>query len=203
MFLHYSLLSRNRVSGKPGAVQSANVENLILTGTFTINATGNSQNNLITGNNAANQLNGDAGNDTLNGGAGDDILTGWSGADTMLGGLGNDIYLVENAGDVVTENLNQGTDTVSSRLTYTLPINIENLTMTGTAAVNGTGNSQNNVIIGNNAANQLNDGVGNDTLNGGAGNDILNGGTGTNTLTGGTGNDIFKFTTTGHIDNNY
>ncbi|MBA3755275.1 MAG: calcium-binding protein [Nitrosomonas sp.] len=165
-----------------------------------MNATGNSQNNIITGNNAANQLNGDSGNDTLNGGAGDDTLTGWLGADSMLGGLGNDTYLVENAGDVVTEILNQGTDTVSSRLTYTLPINVENLTLTGTSAVNGTGNGQNNIITGNNVANQLNGGAGNDTLNGGAGNDVLNGETGTNTLTGGTGNDIFKFTTTAHID---
>ncbi len=177
-----------------------NVENLILTGTAAVNGTGNILNNIITGNNAANQLNGDAGNDTLKGGAGDDTLTGWSGADTMLGGLGNDIYLVENAGDVVTENINQGTDIVSSRLTYTLPINVENLTLTGTSAVNGTGNGQNNVITGNTAANQLNGGAGNDTLNGGAGNDVLDGGIGTNTLTGGTGNDIFKLTTPGHID---
>ena len=117
-----------------------NVENLMLTGTAAVNGTGNSLNNVITGNNVANQLNGDAGNDTLNGGAGDDILTGWSGADTMLGGLGNDSYFVENVGDVVTENLNQGNDTVSSRLTYTLPINVENLTLTGTSVVNGTGN---------------------------------------------------------------
>ncbi|MBP6059034.1 MAG: VCBS repeat-containing protein [Nitrosomonas sp.] len=177
-----------------------NVENLTLTGTAIINGTGNTLNNIITGNNAANQLNGDAGNDTLNGGGGDDTLIGWSGADTMVGGLDNDTYFVENAGDVVTENLNQGTDTVSSRLTCTLPVNVENLILTGTSAVNGTGNNQNNIITGNNAANQLNGGAGNDTLSGSAGNDVLDGGTGTNTLTGGTGNDVFKFTTTGHID---
>ncbi len=188
------------VSSRLTYTLSVNVENLIQTGTAAVNGTGNSLNNVITGNNAANQLNGDAGNDTLNGDAGDDTLIGWSGADNMLGGLGNDSYLVENAGDVVTENLNQGTDIVSSRLTYTLPANVENLTLTGTSAVNGTGNGQNNVITGNNAANQLNGGAGNDMLNGGNGNDILNGSTGTNTLTGGTGNDIFKLTTTGHID---
>lgn len=190
----------DHVSSKVTYTLPANVENLTLTGTAAINATANSLNNVITGNNAANQLNGDAGNDTLNGGAGDDTLIGWSGADTMAGGLGNDSYFVENAGDVVTENLNQGTDTVSSRLTYTLPVNVENLTFTGTAVVNGTGNNLNNVITGNNAANQLNGGAGNDTLNGGAGNDVLDGGTGTNTLTGGTGNDSFKLTTAGHID---
>jgi Ca2+-binding RTX toxin-like protein len=169
----------------------ANVENLILTGTGTINGTGNSQSNIIHGNNAANQLNGGDGNDTLNGGAGDDTLTGWSGADTMIGGLGNDTYFVENVGDVVTEKFNEGTDTVSSRLTYTLPANVENLTLTGTSTVNGTGNGQANVIIGNNVSNQLSGGVGNDTLDGGLG---------ANKLTGGSGNDNFKFTTKGHID---
>lgn len=177
-----------------------NVENLIFTGTSAVNGTGNGLNNLITGNNAANQLNGDAGNDTLKGGAGDDILTGWSGADIMLGGLGRDTYFVENVGDIVTEKLNEGTDVVSSRLTYTLPANVENLTLTGTTAINGTGNGLANVIFGNNAANQSNGAAGNDTLSGESGNDILNGGMGTNTLTGGTGNDIFRFASASHID---
>lgn len=181
----------DNVSSRLTYTLPANIENLTLTVTAAINGTGNSLNNVITGNNAANQLNGDAGNDTLNGGAGNDTLTGWSGADTMLGGLGNDSYFVENAGDVATESLNQGTDTVSSRLTYTLPTNVENLILTGAAAVNGTGNGQANRITENSANNQL---------NGGTGNDTLEGGTGTNTLTGGIGNDIFTFTSTGHID---
>ncbi len=167
------------------------VENLILTGTTTINGTGNDLNNVITGNGAANQLNGQAGNDTLNGGAGNDTLTGWSGADIMIGGSGNDTYFVENAGDIVTESLSAGADTVSSRITYTLPANVENLTLTGTTAINGTGNDLVNVMIGNSAANQLNGGSGNDTLDGGLGN---------NRLTGGVGNDIFKFTTKNHVD---
>ncbi len=169
----------------------ANVENLTLTGTAAINGTGNDLNNTLTGNNAANELNGQAGNDRLNGGGGNDTLIGWSGADTMIGGAGNDSYFVENAGDVVTEALNQGSDLVSSRLTYTLPANVENLTLTGTAAVNGTGNGQANIIIGNTAANQL---------KGMAGNDILDGGTGNNVLTGGTGNDFFRFSSNGHVD---
>ncbi|TXI18293.1 MAG: hypothetical protein E6Q62_07060 [Nitrosomonas sp.] len=169
----------------------ANVENLTLTGTAAINGTGNDLNNTLTGNNAANELNGQAGNDRLVGGGGNDTLIGWSGADAMIGGPGNDTYFVENTGDSVTENLNQGTDLVSSRLTYTLPANVENLTLTGTAAVNGTGNGQANLITGNPAANQL---------KGLAGNDILDGGTGNNVLTGGTGNDFFRFSTTGHVD---
>ncbi len=168
-----------------------NVEKLILTGITGINGTGNELANVITGNGAANQLNGQAGNDTLDGGAGNDALTGWSGADTMIGGAGNDLYFVENVGDVVTEILSQGIDTVSSRLTYTLPANVENLTLTATAVINGTGNELANVIIGNSAANQLNGGAGNDTLDGGLGSDRL---------TGGTGNDVFKFTSMGPVD---
>ncbi|PXX09490.1 Ca2+-binding RTX toxin-like protein [Nitrosomonas ureae] len=177
-----------------------NIENLTLTGTLAINGTGNNLNNVIAGNSADNQLNGQAGNDTLNGGGGNDTLIGWSGTDIMTGGAGNDTYFVENTGDVVTEFLNAGTDIVSTRLTYTLPNNVENLILTGTAAVNGTGNALANVITGNTAANQLAGLTGNDTLNGGSGNDILDGGTGTNILTGGSGNDLFKFTTAGHID---
>lgn len=168
-----------------------NVEKLILTGATAINGIGNNLANVLTGNSAANQLNGQAGNDTLDGGAGNDTLTGWSGADTMKGGLGNDLYYVENVGDVVTEILSQGIDTVSSRLTYTLPANVENLTLTATDVINGTGNELANVITGNSAANQL---------NGGAGNDTLDGGLGANRLTGGTGNDVFKFTSMGPVD---
>ncbi len=145
----------------------------------------------LVGSNFNDDLTGNAGHNVLTGRAGNDILRGWSGADTMIGGLGNDTYLVENVGDIVTENLNQGTDTVSSRLTYTLPANVERLILTGTSAINGTGNGLANVITGNSAANQLNGGSGNDTLDGGLGN---------NRLTGGNGNDIFKFTTKNHVD---
>lgn len=134
------------------------------------------------GNSAANQLTGGAGNDTLDGKAG---------IDAMLGGLGNDSYVADNTGDVVTENSAEGTDKISSKVTYTLPVNVENLTLTGALAIDGTGNNLANTIIGNTAAN---------VLNGDTGNDKLDGGTGANTLTGGAGKDIFKFTTTGHVD---
>jgi Ca2+-binding RTX toxin-like protein len=97
----------------------------------------------------------------------------------LTGGLGNDTYVV-GAGDTVVENPSEGTDTVKSALTYTLALNpnVENLTLTGAAAINGTGNTRNNVLTGNSAANVLTGDTGNDTLAGGLGNDVLNGGAG-------------------------
>ncbi len=150
----------------------SNVENLTLTGTSAINATGNTLDNVLTGNSAANTLTGDAGNDTLDGGTGND---------TMRGGAGNDTYVVANTGDVVTENANEGTDTVQSSITYTVGSNVENLTLTGTSAINGTGNTLDNALIGNGVVNTLTGDAGNDTLDGGAGNDSLVGGTGSDT----------------------
>ncbi|MFN9402809.1 MAG: furin, partial [Dolichospermum sp.] len=98
--------------------------------TAAINGTGSTGNNVITGNGANNTLDGGAGNDTLNGGAG---------TDTLIGGLGNDIYVVDSTTDTITENVNAGTDTIQSSVTYTiLAANVENLTLTGTAAINGT-----------------------------------------------------------------
>ncbi|MBD2543878.1 calcium-binding protein [Planktothricoides sp. FACHB-1370] len=142
-------------------------------GTSTINGTDGPDNLIGTAN--PDIINGFEGNDTLNGGAG---------VDTLVGGLGNDIYVVDNAGDIVTELASQGTDLVQSSVTYTLGANVENLTLTGTAAINGTGNTLNNTITGNAA---------NNTLNGGAGNDILNGAAGRDILTGSTGADTFVF----------
>ena len=150
----------------------AEVENLTLTGSTAINATGNTLNNVLIGNAAANVLTGGAGNDTLNGGAG---------IDTLVGGAGNDIYVVDVLGDIVTELASEGTDQVQTALTYTLGANLENLTLTGSAAVNGTGNDLANSIVGNTANNILTGGLGNDTLNGGAGNDTLIGGLGNDT----------------------
>ncbi len=149
-----------------------NVENLTLTGTSAINGTGNALDNVLTGNGAVNTLAGGAGNDRLDGGAG---------ADKLLGGLGNDTYVVDNTGDVITENANEGTDTVQSSIAYTLGSNLENLTLTGTAAINGTGNTLNNILTGNSAANTLTGNAGNDTLDGGAGADALVGGAGNDT----------------------
>ena len=142
-----------------------NVENLTLTGSTTLNGTGNSLDNVLTGNSANNTLTGLAGNDTLDGGTGND---------TMVGGAGNDTYVVNISSDVVTEAANDGTDTVLSAVTLTLGNNVENLTLTGTSAINGTGNTLANVLTGNSANNTLTGGVGDDSYNGAAGNDLFN-----------------------------
>jgi Ca2+-binding RTX toxin-like protein len=159
---------------------SANVENLTLTGTSAINGTGNALHNYINGNGANNTLTGNDGSDTLDGGIG---------ADNLVGGAGDDTYIIDNAGDIVTERSGYGTDTVVSSISYTLPSNVENLILMGTSAINGTGNTLSNYIIGNSAVNILAGGDGNDTLDGGAGNDTISGGVGEDSLYGGEGND--------------
>ena len=169
----------------------ANVENLTLTGSGVIDGIGNTLNNKITGNSNNNKLNGGLGNDTLYGLAGHDTLNGGIGNDTMLGGKGNDTYYVDNVKDVVTELASEGTDLVNSSITYTLTANVENLTLTGTSAINGTGNSLNNKITGNSGNNVLNGGAGDDIIYGGNGNDTLNGGSGADNMTGGNGNDTY------------
>jgi uncharacterized delta-60 repeat protein len=150
-------------------ILSSDVENLTLTGTAAINGTGNYLNNILTGNSGNNVL-----TDDLFGfgyGVSNDLLNGGGGADTLAGGLGNDTYVVDNVGDVVMEQISQGTDTVRSSASYTLKANVENLTLTGMAAIDGTGNGLANTLTGNGAANRLDGGFGADLLKGGAGND--------------------------------
>ncbi len=180
--IEYAGEGTDKISSSATYTLPDHVENLTLTGAVAINGTGNGLANTMIGNSAANQL---------NGGDGNDVLNGFAGADTMIGGLGFDTYFVDNVGDVVTETSGTGNDTINSSVTYTMPLNVENLFLIGTAAINGTGNGIANTIKGNSANNQL---------NGGAANDILDGGTGINTLTGGAGNDVFRFSTLGHTD---
>ncbi len=130
-----------------------------------------------TGGSGGDLLIGGTGNNTLNGGAGNDTLDGAGGTDAMAGGAGDDIYFT-NGGDTLTEAANAGADTVLSSATLTLGANLENLTLTGTADINATGNTLGNILIGNSGANTLSGGDGADRLDGGAGNDTLNGGNG-------------------------
>jgi Ca2+-binding RTX toxin-like protein len=180
---------------------SNNVENLILTGSSNISGTGNALDNVIVGNSGNNTLTGGSGNDTLDGGAGtdnlsggdgddsliggssndtlnggngNDTLDGGAGNDSMTGGAGDDVYIVDSSSDVVVESANQGNDTVYSSVTYTLSNNVENLILTGSSNIGGTGNSLANLIVGNSGANSLSGGGGNDTIIGGAGNDTIN-----------------------------
>ncbi len=157
---------------------TANVENLILTGSALL-GTGNARDNKITGN-------------VL----GDNVLDGGTGADTLTGGAGNDTFKVDNIGDVVIDKLG-GTDTVESSITYTLGKTIENLTLTGsfTDAINGTGNKLDNILTGNLGDNTLNGGEGVDTIYGGEGLDKIIGGKGNDILTGNDGIDTFLYDT--------
>ncbi len=160
---------------------SAEVENLTLTGTAMINGTGNAGANKLTGNTADNLLEGLGGND---------VLDGKAGADTLAGGAGDDLYVADQTGDIVVEAADEGIDTVQSAVSWTLGGHVENLTLTGAALVNGTGNAADNTLTGNNVANLLTGLEGNDWLDGKGGND---------TLTGGAGDDIYVVAQSGDV----
>jgi Ca2+-binding RTX toxin-like protein len=135
------------------------ISRLTLTGGGNINGTGNALNNYLIGND---------GNNILDGGAGNDILAG---------GKGNDTYIVDSIYDRVIEHVNEGIDTIKSSVNWTLGLNLENLILTGTDNLTGTGNSLDNVVTGN------------------SGNNVLDGMGGTDILTGGAGADTFLFST--------
>jgi Ca2+-binding RTX toxin-like protein len=145
------------LSGMPAVApytMAANVENLTAVMTGAVN---------VTGNNSANTIIGNIGNDTLTGGGGADTLDGGAGADLMSGGTGNDTFIVDNVGDVVTEAVGGGTDTIRTSLNnYSLSATVESLIFTGTGNFTGMGNG---------SANTLQGGDGNDTLTGAAGSD--------------------------------
>ncbi|MFM9972831.1 MAG: beta strand repeat-containing protein, partial [Burkholderiales bacterium] len=123
-------------------------------------------------------LEGGANNDTLTGGGGADRLIGGTGDDSMAGGGGDDIYIVTEGGDTVSEAIGAGTDSVKSSVSFTLTTNVENLVLTGSTNITGTGNDDPNTITGNAANNQISGAGGNDTLIGGGGADTFIGGLG-------------------------
>ncbi|MBF0627005.1 MAG: calcium-binding protein [Magnetococcales bacterium] len=180
---------------------------LTLTSPGNLHATGNDLDNTLTGNAQDNTLQGgagddtlkgeaghdtlqgDAGNDTLYGGAGNDLLDGGTGTDLLEGGSGNDRYIVADRADTITERGRSGIDRVESALSWTLGANLEDLTLTTTADLDGTGNGLANTLTGNSGANLLHGGDGHDTVRGGAGNDTLFGDAGQDFLFGEDGND--------------
>jgi Ca2+-binding RTX toxin-like protein len=171
------------------------VENITLTGSAAISATGND------------------GNNTLIGNAGNNILTG---------GNGNDIYAFDAdifAGiDTVRETSTGGVDTLDfsatdAAITVSLATTAQQaiagnnlrLVLSTIAVENVVGGNGNDLITGSTAANLLNGGNGNDTIYGGSGNDTIYGGsgndflygqTGKDTLFGGSGSDSFVFNDT-------
>ena len=154
----------------------ANVENGILYGTGNRAIYGTSIVNFLYGN------------------IGDNTLDGREGGDRMYGGSGADTYIVDHADDRAIEAVGNtgGADLVQASVTHSLGQFVENLTLTGSTAINGNGNSLDNVITGNEAANTLNGVAGNDTLIGNGGNDTLLGGDGNDTMSGGAGDDVFS-----------
>jgi len=206
---------------------TAVVENLTLMGSHNLSGTGNALDNVVTGNTGNNALVGDvgndtlfggdgkdvldggtgndavyggAGNDTLDGGEGDDVLHGGTGKDVLVGGNGNDIYYVDDVLDRVSEASTDGTDQVFSSVSFTLGTNVDNLTLTGSSGLKGTGNddanilrgnSGSNTLTGNKGADQLFGAEGKDTLSGGEGDDTLDGGSGADRMVGGAGSDTY------------
>jgi Ca2+-binding RTX toxin-like protein len=143
---------------------------------------GESGNDALFGGDGDDKIVGLDGYDRLDGGAGDDMLDGGADEDEMIGGVGNDTYVVDNIADVVTELLNEGTDTVNTSIDYTLGTNLENLTLLGDKNLHGIGNELDNNLLGNS---------GNNILEGKEGNDTLNGGLGADRMIGGLGDDLY------------
>src|SRR5262245_40770854 len=130
-----------------------NVENLVLQGSADLQAYGNGSSNAIYGN------------------AGNNILDGGNDVDAMYGLGGNDVYFVDNPGDAVVENPNEGNDTVFSTAHFRLSADVEDLVLQGSADLQGYGNDLANALYGNTGNNLLNGEDGGDIMFGGAGDD--------------------------------
>ena len=144
----------DRIESSVSFELSANVEQLLLTGSQPINAIGNDADNHIIGNDAANQIN------------------GRGGADRMEGLSGDDYYTIDNINDIVIELADAGHDVVLSSVSFSLGDNIEELRLTGVARADAIGNSLSNRLVGNVANNSLIGGAGVDQMEGQEGDDV-------------------------------
>ena len=167
--------------------------------TYSLTALANIEN--LKGTSSSGQtLTGNSGVNAITGGSGNDFLDGGAGADHLAGGAGNDVYIVDDAGDTVTENPGEGTDEVRTTLNsynYVANADLENLTFTGTGNFVGTGNDGANAIAGGAGDDQLYGNGGADTLKGALGDDVLVGGAGNDTLDGGGGSDTAGYNAEG------
>jgi Ca2+-binding RTX toxin-like protein len=161
---------------------------------------GSAGNDAIHGLGGNDSIEGGAGNDTIWGGAGNDTIDGGSGSNTLVGdqdgGTGNDTFIVNGTGNTVIESANEGNDTIIATVTYTRPANVENITLSGGAAINATGNGLDNHLNGNYADNVLCGLGGNDTIDAGNGNDTLIGGAGQDVIYGDGGSDTYAYAAT-------
>jgi Ca2+-binding RTX toxin-like protein len=156
---------------------------LVYAGDGTDKVFGGASNDRLSGDAGDDWLLGESNRDNLYGWTGNDLLDGGADNDNMIGCAGNDTYIVNSIGDLVTEKANEGTDTVQSSVTYTLAANTENLTLTGTAAIRGAGDTANNMISRRqrrrpHAQRRQRQ---RDILSGGVGNDVMTGGQGADT----------------------
>lgn len=159
----------------------AGIEKLTITG---LGATG-------TGTAGADDLAGAAGGQALVGLEGNDTLDGGTGADTLTGGAGDDTYVIDDAGDVIVEDLLGGNDTAVVMVDgLTVGANVENIRLAGTAhsAIGGSGN---NTLSGATGDDTLDGGDGDDLMLGGGGRDHLHSRGGFDTLNGGEGDDVY------------
>ncbi|PWS38984.1 hypothetical protein DFH01_06995 [Falsiroseomonas bella] len=152
--------------------------------------TGNAGDNLLFGSTGDDTLEGAEGADTLAGDAGNDSLDGGAGADSMAGGTGNDAYAVDDAGDVIEEAPGAGADTMVASIETALGTNLEVLVLAG-AAHAGSGNDGANTLVGGAGDDSLSGLGGGDSLVGDGGDDRLDGGTGADSMAGGAGNDLY------------
>ena len=163
----------------------ANFERLAYTGTGNFTGTGNGLNNVITGG---------VGDDHLIGGAGNDVLDGGAGLDVLEGGTGDDTYYVDQRTDIVTENANEGNDTIIASISkFRMSANVENLQTTYTGTFVGVGNGLDNHLTGYVGNDFLQGKSGADTISGNDGNDTLEGDDGADILIGGHGADTFLY----------